>query len=385
MAKKSPKNQLKRPSTADFDNAAPPAITTVTTSQPASTPQADDAHVPTITQLSFKFSDFLTIANKEDIKKFLRFAATTPEGANLIYLWKRAYDEGYQNGRKAVLQDLGRKMEEKFEEGVQKGMNLGREEGYTVAKEGFDGIIRKLEAREAPKIGTRDACTQMDSPATFSTSVSTQTEATTYQHLEISYPACVDASPPPELFKNRKNTKIHSTSEILPNIASFSSQTPPVIVLDPAPCSTTTTAIETQSTTASFTQKQPKVEKSLISEELEHFNWANDALELPIWYTAPTKQPRDLSGLRSSISLKNPFSSLQRRRRKFNKNTKPHIFNSKPPYYHYQTFPGSHFHSKNPHHHSQPPLSASLNWDQDPRLLDLSKALKALGWVRQPG
>jgi hypothetical protein len=88
MAKKSSKNQPKRPSTADFDNAAPPAVTTI--NQPAST----------------SFLNFITLATTEDIKKFLRFAATTPESVNLFYLWKRAYDEGFQKGRKSLLQNL---------------------------------------------------------------------------------------------------------------------------------------------------------------------------------------------------------------------------------------------------------------------------------------
>jgi flagellar biosynthesis/type III secretory pathway protein FliH len=42
-------------------------------------------------------------------------------------------------------------MEDKFEEGVERGMDLGCEEGYNVAKEGFDGIVKELKAREARK------------------------------------------------------------------------------------------------------------------------------------------------------------------------------------------------------------------------------------------
>jgi flagellar biosynthesis/type III secretory pathway protein FliH len=130
MAKKSSKNQPKWPSTADFDNVALPTVTT--TNQPASS----------------SFLNFITLATIEDIKKFLKLAATTHEGENLVYLWKRAYEDGIENGRKSLLQDLGKEMEEKFEEGVERGMNLGREQGYTsyytMAKEAFDKIIKAV-------------------------------------------------------------------------------------------------------------------------------------------------------------------------------------------------------------------------------------------------
>jgi flagellar biosynthesis/type III secretory pathway protein FliH len=171
MGKKSPKKQQKQPSMADFDNTAPPAVTT--TSQPASNPQVDNAHAPTTTQLSFR--DFLTIANTEDIKKFLRVAVTTPEGANLFYLWKRAYDEGHQKGRKTLLENLERKMKEKFEEGVERGMNLGREQGYTIAKEAFDKMIVAIKARDTLKVDTTNISTQTNSVVT--TGISVQTSA----------------------------------------------------------------------------------------------------------------------------------------------------------------------------------------------------------------
>jgi hypothetical protein len=56
-------------------------------------------------------------------------------------------------------------------------------------------------------------------------------------------------------------------------------------------------------------------------------------------YIVLTKCPRDLSGLHSSSSQKNPFISLQRRHRKFNKN-KPYFFNSKSQYHCHHTSSG---------------------------------------------
>jgi hypothetical protein len=143
---------------------------------------------------------------------------------------------------------------------------------------------------------------------------------------------------------------------------------------------------ETRPSTAGSTQK---LENSPISTQktpfpplLKCFNWADDAAELPIPSTGPAKQPRDLSGLRSSSFPKNPFSSLQHRHQKFNKKRFYFpVITSRYRRYHLSS--GSHLHFQNSHHHPCHPFFVSLDWDQDPRLLDLSNALKALGWVRQ--
>jgi hypothetical protein len=151
----------------------------------------------------------------------------------------------------------------------------------------------------------------------------------------------------------------------------------------PAP-TTIITDPETRPSTAGSTQKlektplfTPKTQEPCVS---THFSWADEAAELPTLPTAPTKQPRDLSDLRSSS--KNSFSSLQRRYHKFNKK-RFHFINSTPQYHCHHMFPGPYHHFQNFRQHSQPPFSASLNWDQDPRLSDLNNALKALGWVRR--
>ena len=72
-------------------------------------------------------------------------------------------------------------MEEMFDEGKVRGMDLGREEGYNLAKQGFDGIVKGLKAREAaaPKVDTTNAGTQTNPPTTTTTSVSVQTNSTT--------------------------------------------------------------------------------------------------------------------------------------------------------------------------------------------------------------
>ena len=80
---------------------------------------------------------------------------------NLDFQWarrhpahQRAYEDGYESGIKSLLRSLEKNLEDRFEKGVEKGMNLGRGEGYTVAKEGFDEIIKVTRAREAAKART---------------------------------------------------------------------------------------------------------------------------------------------------------------------------------------------------------------------------------------
>ena len=145
MAKKSSKTQPKRPSITNLDNAVLPAITT---NQSASTTQTNVQAAATTCHSFFYFVTLVTIDN---IKIFLNFTATTPEGQNITHLWQQAYKHAYENGKKSLLQNLERKMEEKFEEGVARGMDLGHEEGYTVAKQGFDGIVKALKDREQSK------------------------------------------------------------------------------------------------------------------------------------------------------------------------------------------------------------------------------------------
>ena len=590
MGKKGLKKQPKQPNAANYGDPAtaqgitPSLITSITTNQPTSTSQVD-SHAPATTRISF--FDFITLATTKDIKEFLKLASTTPEGENLGYLWRRAHGEGYEKGRKSLLQDLNKKMEDKFEE---RGMDLGREEGYTIAKEAFDDIINTVKAREATKkaittnsgtqtvstttitsiatqtsplttptlydmspsplniatsskitknaiiTSTVDVSTQMNhleakssttsdsfaqtncfntkkscqliqfpssviaTPRDSTATTGTQIEYAMSQDLEMGYSACVATTESPALLGNAENAKIGTTkattNEISQNFDYFPFQTlsttsldctvpstifaphelcsklagfvqnhqeiekspiftqnppislPPSILEpandvtrvyasqtapnkavlrpsrhstsassaeDPQPPAVTihpksdqlqadfksqpstessaptciVTGLKTRSDLAGFTENSQKIEKtpifpqktpeSLIS---TRFSWSDDAVELPIVSKGPTKHPRDLSGLCFSSSSKNPFLSLQCCRQNFNK-SRPHFFYSKPRYQCHHTFSNSYSHSQNPYHHSKPPFSASLDWNQDPRLTDLSNALYALGWVRR--
>jgi hypothetical protein len=169
MGKKNQKQQPKQLNATNLGDTATAPITTEV-----------NTHAPAVTRLSF--FNFITIATTDNIKKFLEFAATTPDGENLEHLWERAYEDGFENGRKSLLRNLERKLEDKFEEGVEKGMNIGREEGYTVAKEAFDELINKIRAREVSKIAsTSNSSTQTDPAVTLATTtwpISVQTDPT---------------------------------------------------------------------------------------------------------------------------------------------------------------------------------------------------------------
>ncbi|KAJ7739478.1 hypothetical protein B0H14DRAFT_2638245 [Mycena olivaceomarginata] len=129
-------------------------------------------------------------------------------------------------------------------------------------------------------------------------------------------------------------------------------------------------------------------------------NWAEDAGVLPIFpppihHSSPLSLPRDFSAL--STGAQKPFASLQRRRRR-------------PPRMHTTSQPRSSHPIATRQQHSRvysatsqhlqhswrtPPaifssfsstlsgrLPVQLDWDRDPHLRDLGRALAALGWVR---
>ena len=123
------------------------------------------------------------------------------------------------------------------------------------------------------------------------------------------------------------------------------------------------------SKTAKFTQENAKLPV------LEYFNHAESLLLPP---KTPPNYPRDLSGLRSPST--NPFLSLRRR---YHQSRNSYRFNRLRPQNNY--FKHSYYHHSVPRapvHSSLPPISASIDWDRDPCLFELSRVLRTLGWSR---
>ena len=123
-------------------------------------------------------------------------------------------------------------------------------------------------------------------------------------------------------------------------------------------------------------------------------NWADDAESLPISLPILPSHPppRDLSVLCSSS--RKPFASLQRRDKRSQANFSQSFRNRQPFIMPRQTFSRRRFRLPHfsttpfwpdqvqPHRTPRFSPSSTLNWDGDPRLFELSRALNALGWVR---
>ncbi|KAJ7265618.1 hypothetical protein C8J57DRAFT_1620606 [Mycena rebaudengoi] len=127
-------------------------------------------------------------------------------------------------------------------------------------------------------------------------------------------------------------------------------------------------------------------------------NWADDASSLLIYLTPSTPSPAPPSRDFSALSTGNPnlFSSLQRRltrssrphfrqscRRHFKKlDTKVYLIQSPPPTS-YRSAPRLPPPSST--HFTSVKIPTQLDWDHNPHLRNLGRALTALGWVRSGG
>jgi hypothetical protein len=192
------------------------------------------------------------------------------------------------------------------------------------------GIREERERWESARASLVDVATQTDSTTTISVSVQAKPTMAT---------ASVQSNPP-SIPISSTATISTQTEPLLPTV-SFS-ESSPVPIFEPTIPATTSPA---------------------------PFNWSDDAVSLSTIPILPLKQPRDLSGLRSSS--KNPFSSL-RRRHHYSK--RPQIFSS---CHHTCSYP-THL----PLHHTPPFCNNPLDWHRDPRLFELSHVLKTLGWSR---
>ena len=149
--------------------------------------------------------------------------------------------------------------------------------------------------------------------------------------------------------------------------------------------------------------------KPAVSPPPARFDWAEDSESLPIPLHAAPTSPRDLSGLCSNPS--GPFRSLRRRARRYDtvrRRTPPNFFSaprvpfplSPPSFAQPQPFisrrhpsgigpgrpvvivPFGVAHAPlAPLAPAPAPTVLKLDWDSDPRLINLSQALRALGWT----
>src|SRR5271168_2184584 len=339
---------------------AQPLHTATTTTTPiAAIPS--DMH-PTTTffeppsSTTINFTTFIGLADLSDIQRFCEAAASTHEGANLMLFWKRAFEEGRKVGYKEGSQMLeGVSVSGLFDQGQMLGI--------------------KNERREWETAGHGEACFAK---------LPSKSEAGTQVNLAPTPPPRIDAA-------------IQTTTDIDPSqsitalsvdLHKFDVGTQVELADDPVISPHLDASIQT--TVSPLSLSQPEKTSA------PHLDWAEDAGLLPIVASSPPplpsppRQPRDLSVLRSSSPL--PFSSLQRRSKRYSSRRScqsyrrpdiPHSDSPYPPFRAHRTRTSSFFNTyKRPSHYTPPKLDPYLNWESDPRLSDLSRALKSLGWIR---
>ena len=324
---------------------------------------------PLSTDYSTSFAVFISQAKLSDIKHFFEAIGSSQESTNLKIFWGRAFAEGKKAGQ---------------EEEYNRGYNAGYNEGYSEACE------KDYEAGLATNasVSTAEFGTQVDhlpSPAPcIDISVQTTIDSpiqNSLLHGDISTQTSADFDPlnnaeAVDLLCTFSATAPSSTPLGLVWQRAFEagSQTPQLHTISNDP-------IIPLRVDASIQATEPSPPVILPQKNPPHLDWAEVPKPLPITPTIPPSpcQPRDLSVLRSLSS--SPFSSLQHRSKHFT---------------HYSCQPRRHhacfnFNSSySPHHNSFKPFQpyshtktySHLNWESDPCLSDLSRSLKALGWIR---
>jgi hypothetical protein len=270
---------------------------------------------------------FIGLADLSDIKRFFEAVESSQESFNLKVFWGRAFAEGRKVGQK---------------EEYDRGFNAGYNEGYS------DACEKDYEAGLAANtsVSTTEIGTQVDLPPS---------------------PTCIDIS-----VQTTVNAPIQNLNSTLYGDVSTQTSADPNPIIPP----------HNAHVDASIQDAEPSPPVILPQKmSPSPLDWAEDAKSLPITPIPPSpRQPRDLSVLRSPSSS-SPFSSLQHRSKRFTRHShqsrhyRSHFnFNSSySPHIPFKPPSRSHFHTKTNSH---------LNWESDPRLSDLSRSLKALGWIR---
>jgi hypothetical protein len=259
--------------------------------------------------------------------------AATAFAENEKAIREEAYDRGFEDGHDGCETQLA---------ALQASLTAEHDKQHLETLLNFSE--RSLEAHEA---GIREECERWETARASKVNVATQTIPTTTS-ISIQTDNLVAFIP------TTATASVQTNSPIIPpsSSASISTQTEP-----PLP---TVTFFESSPIFISDLQIPATISPA-------PFNWADDAASISTIPIIPPKTPRDLSSLRSSS--KNPFSSL-RRRHHYSKHQK--TFSSP---HHTRSYP-----TQPPLHHTPPYLNNPLDWHRDPRLFELSRVLRTLGW-----
>jgi hypothetical protein len=271
--------------------------------------------------------------------------AATRSGTNAIQvtqfelskMLRQAFQQGSEQGYQLDLADAIEKLNAQYDDRHFEALNdfadRMQESSDIAFGEGFSaGIEEERKRCELTQVSKVNVATQTNPSTTISSiSASVQTN-----HLSTSTSTTATASV-------QTNIPLISPS----SSASISTQTEPLLI---------------SSDSLPVPIFEPPIPAIIDSAP---FDWATDTFSPSTLPLIISKQPRDLSSLRSSS--KNPFSSLHRRHHylKRPKNISSHHYTQ--------------FHPTHPPFYHTPPLT-NLNWHHDPRLSELSRVLRSLGW-----
>ena len=356
-AKKQQQQQQPPPTASSSNSPGPVPPATTPASAPALLSTPPSASPPTSASSS---SMYKPITDYVSIERLVGLAKDSPHDSALGIVWQRAFEEGkkigYSEGAKLFEGvDISEGMRTAAERGYERGVEAGR--AWEKRAWGAAGHSSTCITVARPPRGV--AVQTDDLPPRLTSTVATQADTPT----PLVTTAAVQVDTPPLLHVTVQNDILRTTPFGIQDASSQTSRHPspipnPIHIIPPQPSTS--------------------------------LNWADDTASLPILSTRPP--PRDLSALRST--KRNPFGSLQRRSKQSRAQVASRLHQKFPfsqPLHSRYRLPPLHPSPLSPKPRILPKASKNeplvhspsvLDWDQDPRLSDLSRALKALGWIR---
>ena len=332
---------------------------------------------------------FLCECSEDDdllnISHFFDVYASEDNGRNLKVLW----DFAFKSGRDQGVKDLQSVWDDTLKEQYLRGKSRGREEGRHAAQTAGYNMFelgRKSERQDWTEAGHGDHC--LAAPGRITSDGSSQTDS--MPTPPPGFAVCCHCALIPVAILDSQGVQTD------PEVPS-----PPSLIPSPQPTSSSDSSTQTETSTPTPTSAPVPCTLDSLPElppptHPVPIDWADDTASIPI----KSLEPRDLSCLRSSPSS-NPFASFQVRVKKStprqSRRSRFHISIVDPPqlrsqhYYRIPKPPGHRrfVHSVLPYDFPKPTPAptltsdaSQLDWEQDPQLSDLSRALKALGWVR---
>jgi hypothetical protein len=333
--------------------------------------------------------------------------------------WIEGHEEGYSAGRKMV----EGKVEEAQKRGRGEGYELGTQDGKEEerrkwlteghgdglclsmaahAREPFRGAVFLEEAEtQTDSVTTTNVDVQTTTATSTTANADTQTDTVTTVVVDIQTPAATTTADADTQTTTTSPTFVDADTQttLCPGQRAAATQTKPPDEEQPHTSknieASTSSNPDPQGSRSALLhdelvetpERKITPAPPLVPEPSRCFDWAEEAESLPIISQLPPP-PRDLSALRSNIPR--PFDSIQRQARRRNQVRNPPIHSftrrGQPVWtagpiitrkHPFGLGPGKPT-IPSPVFQEPPPI---LDWDSDPRLADLSRVLRSLGWA----